>query len=340
MPILDHRFKDVMHHFHGGARLHVFLILFLRGNVRNRCWPSMRRIAKDTGYALAAVNEAKKWLEEHGAIEVVKYDQRIGEEKKGINHLQNVYQLTGVIKFNGVTYPYLYVPQNETSDNETSRIETEVVKEFKSVKKRKETTFAPASQGARVGVPSIADEADDPSMFSIPGKKALAGQSKNATQDAHTPLKGKDSKAEDTTALSPIPDAPLSQAAPKKRSEKQLANDARIEALRVALAVGRGKEDIPLQGKEISNYSKIANELVEGGVPCEDFLAYVQYWNTVAQTWPGGLTLNSLVKPGRITDFKSFRAKNPTEKSTTLPAYRSYSPQNDVAYSADSDGSQ
>lgn len=110
----------------------------------------------------------------------------------------------------------------------------------------------------------------------------------------------------------------------------------------MALAVGRGKEPIALQGREISNYSKVANELVDGGVPVEDFLAYVEYWNKAAQGWPGGLTLNSLIKPGRITDFKTWykTRKKPvlsdfdgTQVSTTTTGVkRGYSRENDPAY--------
>jgi hypothetical protein len=197
VPTLDHRFKDVMHHFHGGARLHVYLILVLRANIRNRCWPSMRRIAKDTGYALAAVNEAKKWLQEHGAIEIVKYEHRVGDEKRDVNHLQNVYQLTGVIKFAGVTYPCLYVPQietseNETSRNETSQIETEVVKvvevvpDTKKEKKKKDTT-----------IPAVAVSA----VSSVPfnGENESSAQAENRKQD--------EAKATATTPplIAPVP---------------------------------------------------------------------------------------------------------------------------------------
>ena len=145
----DFKFRNALSEFHGGARLHVLLAMMLHANVRNRCWPSMRGLAKETGYALAAVNDAKNWLEEHGAIEIVKYEQRIGEEKTPkINHLVNVYQLTGVIKFGEITYPVLYVPQsdtsnvyvpqNETSRNETLICDTEVVTSVKPVQKKEE----------------------------------------------------------------------------------------------------------------------------------------------------------------------------------------------------------
>lgn len=202
----DFGFRDVLREFHGGARLHVLMAMVLHANVRNRCWPSMRGLAKETGYALAAVNEAKKWLEEHGAIEIVKYSERVNEEKEqNANHLQNVYQLTGVIKFNGKTYPVQYVgkgeqkdasnydvPQNETSHIETSRNETlicgtEVVTSVKSfqeekiVKGKKRKDSAPAT-------------ADAHATDSNPSTSSLQGAKKSARTDK-APTRGK--RAED-----------------------------------------------------------------------------------------------------------------------------------------------
>lgn len=238
---------------------------------------------------------------------------------------------------------------------------------------KKETTLRPAiadreRAASPSHTPSVADEADDASMFKKPSTRQLSAQAENGTKRltaAQTPspsLKQKPPTAENTTPHPPIAAAPPSpaaemQAAPEaiekgvsitpekkvaKRSEKQMINDARIEALRVALAVGRGKEPIALEGREISNYSKVANELVEGGVPVEDFLPYVQYWNKAAQGWPGGLTLNSLIKPGRITDFKTWHKTRkkavisdsmPYQVSTTTDnAYGRYDPASDPAY--------
>ena len=210
---LDFNFREALPYLHGGARLNVLVALLLRANVRNRCWPSMRRLAKDTGYALAAVNDAKKWLEEHGAIEIVKYEHRVGDEKKGINHLQNVYQLTGVITLEGKTYRYIYVPQIETSENETSIRETEVVTSLKSLQKKQTKQV--------VVVPEHAAESTD-----VPLK---------AEQPQPTPLdvlrEGTDDEQPPTdTSLSKVPPKVLSQTAEalvttlsKAKASRQLA---------------------------------------------------------------------------------------------------------------------
>lgn len=148
-------------------------------------------------------------------------------------------------------------------------------------------------------------EAEDSSMFT-----PLTGKQKSAQADISA------KRLENATATTPPPPAhsPAPAAAKGKRTEKQLANDARIEALRVAMFKGRGKPDIALQGKEISNYASVAKQLIEGGIAQEDFLAYVEYWHKAAQSWPGGLTLNSLVKPGRMIDFKSWYAEEAENK--------------------------
>jgi hypothetical protein len=226
--------------------------------------------------------------------------------------------------------------------------------------------------------PSLADEADDPAMFQKPtarqlssrvenGRKRLTATTPMSSATAPSPsLKPKSPTAQNTTAPIPHSAAPLSPAdAPvsvddvekfsskleqdkgkkpaAKRSERQLINDALVEALRVAFFKGRGKEPVELGRKEFSNYLKVAQDLVGDGVPSEQFLEYVQYWNRAAQSWPNGLTLNSLTTPGRISDFKSWyasRTKNAisgdsrgSQVSTTPnTAKRGYDPRNDPAY--------
>jgi hypothetical protein len=132
MSTLDWKLREALPHLRDNGRLNVLIALILRANVRNRCYPSMRVIAKDTGYGLEAITGAKKWLEEHGAIELVPVSKRIGDEKKIRSNRQHVYQLTGMIEIDGFTYPYFYV----------SPTETEVVKDSKDLKKRRKDSVA------------------------------------------------------------------------------------------------------------------------------------------------------------------------------------------------------
>jgi hypothetical protein len=113
-------------------RWNVLTVLILYANIRNRAW-----VTTDTMVKLAANGnrskafEAKEWLIAHKAIELVPYEQRIGDEAQ-LPPRQNIYQLTGCIELEDHRYHYLYVGEMESpvghsvgadtfesSDNET-----------------------------------------------------------------------------------------------------------------------------------------------------------------------------------------------------------------------------
>lgn len=91
-----------------GKRLDVLIDLILRANIRLRCYPGVRKIAKDIGATNTPTSDAKQWLEEHGAFVLVPYSKRVDEELK-LPPKQHVYQLTGVIQLEGKSYQYLYM---------------------------------------------------------------------------------------------------------------------------------------------------------------------------------------------------------------------------------------
>lgn len=152
MATLDWQLREVLPQLSQNGRLNVLIALILRANVRNRCWPSLNLISSDTGFGLEAVSKAKKWLLTHKAIDLVKYGQRLGDEKKTPPR-QHVYQLTGVIEIDGTTYNYLYTPVQSfgirsfnPSANETSVSEGEGSSIFKGDSKKESA----ASDEARV----------------------------------------------------------------------------------------------------------------------------------------------------------------------------------------------
>lgn len=225
---LDFNFRNAMHYLRDSGRLNVLVALMLHTNVRNRCWPSMRLLCKETGFAMAAVTEAKKWLEEHGAIEIVKYEHRVADEKAEVNHLQHVYQLTGILKIDGKTYHYLYVSQSETSASETSQSETsasetEVVKVVKSVesgksvKKKKETTSVAADASTAATPSTTNDKAPEPQSQGASSSKAK-GKKSTRVQDVEG--------ANVTTPLSPVAPAPSLRAPRKKSTTARIIDDA------------------------------------------------------------------------------------------------------------------
>jgi hypothetical protein len=303
MSVLDWRLRDALHHLSTNGRLNVLIALILRANVRNRCYPSMKLIAKETGFGLATITEAKKWLEEHGAIEVVPYAQRVGDEKEKIKSTrQHVYQLTGVLKVDGVTYPYFYVSESEISESEISVSETEVVKDSKKVQKRKVIVAASDEDRART--------ADSVVSSSVEAE----GDTRNAT-DTH-PL---------PSAAAPSPS--------RARSAAQLANDAMVDTLRWAWFEGRKLPIQDLGPTDYGLYLKRAKELRDGGIGSADVKAYVEYWHAASVTGGWTLTLNSLVSNGRMADYKAFKARGAQPVTAGAPAQtQAYDVRHDPAY--------
>lgn len=140
---IDYEIKKALKFLSKDCRWNVLTVLILHANVRNRCWPSMDTIQEmATSGNRAKATRAKKWLEKHGAFELVKFDKRVAEELK-FQPRQHVYQLTGLIKTcadkkcdcgaTGETFHYLYLGKSssiETFENvpietfESSSIET------------------------------------------------------------------------------------------------------------------------------------------------------------------------------------------------------------------------
>jgi hypothetical protein len=295
MPVLDHRLKDILHHFRDSGRLSLLIALISHANVRNRCWPSMRLLAKETGYGLAAINEAKKWLEETGAIEVVKYDERVGDEKKKINHLQNVYQLTGVIKLNGKVHPYLYVSVGETSASETSlsetsASETEVVKVVKVVpdkkkeKEKKETT-----------IPAVAVSGVSSSVINGKSEKSAQAEkgSKRLSKPTTTP----------TTPQPPAAPAPVAVDDVERFSAK--LDEVKGEKINPAVALGEAWGIAPANG-DFSLYMRKAKELLKD-IPIEEFKAYCDWRKKQAGDFASKLSIATLTGNGHVSAYLAQR---------------------------------
>lgn len=127
MRSLDYGLYDIMEQLSVDHRWDVLTVIMLRcDSVRNRSWPAMRTIAKKAcptsgvNGNLEMATRAKKWLMDHGAIELVPYKKRVGPELL-LPRNRHVYQLTGVINFDGKIYPYWYLPgAKHVSGDETT----------------------------------------------------------------------------------------------------------------------------------------------------------------------------------------------------------------------------
>jgi len=114
MTSLHWEVRKYAHDLRPDGRLAVLVVLILHSNVRLRCWPSVDLLEYETGWGRASVVDAKQWLIDHGAIELVPHDKRVGDELE-LPPRQHIYQLTGVITVNGVQHPYLYLNPKETA---------------------------------------------------------------------------------------------------------------------------------------------------------------------------------------------------------------------------------
>jgi len=133
--LLDYNLKQAMHFLSDKDRWNVLTVLILHTNNRNRCWPSTDTLARQGthGNRKQAVN-AKKWLEEHGAFQLVPYKKRCDEEQN-LPQRQHVYELTGYIQAchnptcdcggDGRRYSYLrHKPEAKSFEAESFEAET------------------------------------------------------------------------------------------------------------------------------------------------------------------------------------------------------------------------
>lgn len=229
MPVIDYKMRDTLHYLRDNGRLNVLIALILRANIRNRCWPSMSRLCADTGYSISVVNEAKKWLVKHKAIEVVPFKQRAGKECD-LPPRQTVYQLTGTLVIDDKTYPYLYHNEPDVSESEISEAEilaaeileseNEVVKVVKSVesgksvKKKKDTTYVAADAPTSVTPSTTNSKAPEPQSQGASSSKPKATRAQDV-DGAVIP-----------TPLSPVAPAPSLRAPRKKSTTARIIDDA------------------------------------------------------------------------------------------------------------------
>jgi hypothetical protein len=98
----------------GEGRGWTLVTLYWHTNAHLRCWPGVRRLAKQTGVALATNDKILDWLVERGAVLKVPYDKRLLEEK-ALSARKTIYQLTGVIRLDSGWTRYLEIANPETA---------------------------------------------------------------------------------------------------------------------------------------------------------------------------------------------------------------------------------
>jgi len=119
---LNWEFRHVLHHFRADGTLSVYICYLLHANLRNRSWPSIELLIKETGWSRASVVGAKKWLVDHAALQKVGMMQRIGTEEQSLHQRVDIMQVTGIVIIDGEAIPVLYFNQqtNEYLNNSAS----------------------------------------------------------------------------------------------------------------------------------------------------------------------------------------------------------------------------
>lgn len=114
---LNYDAKYAMRTLYAADRWGVLSVLILHSNGQAHAWPRTARICESLDRCIQQVIDARNWLIEHKAIELVPFDKRTGDEVK-LPKRQFVYHLTGKVEIDGKTIPYLYTqdPPVETSE--------------------------------------------------------------------------------------------------------------------------------------------------------------------------------------------------------------------------------
>ncbi len=127
-------------------RWNVLTVLILHSNIRNRCFVGLDTIAALATHGnRSKATRAKKWLESHGAFEIVPFDKRVADEL-ALPPRQHIYQLTGELrkckiktclcqKWEAPKYVYLYTGTIESLPIETIEIppNSSPIETFKSL---------------------------------------------------------------------------------------------------------------------------------------------------------------------------------------------------------------
>lgn len=106
--------RTELHHFKNEGRLAILVCMVLHKNTRNRAYPSVQTLAKETGYKKTAIVAGVQWLLDHYALIPVAYEYRAGDEKK-LHKRRNIYQVTGVIELEGKFHRYLHMNPEQWS---------------------------------------------------------------------------------------------------------------------------------------------------------------------------------------------------------------------------------
>ncbi len=137
--------KYALHFLTKQDRWNVLSVLIVHANTRNRCWPSLTKIAHSaTSGNRNHASDAKQWLLRHNAFRIIPYQKRFGEDEINLPRRQHIYELTGYIDTcddpncdcgaDSKRYMYLYVnipreanePKEEPKEDKKGKVKEQV----------------------------------------------------------------------------------------------------------------------------------------------------------------------------------------------------------------------
>jgi hypothetical protein len=125
MPTIHGRSHIAIKHFHANpAAMAVYWIYLARCNYENVAWPSLRLLVVDTKWSINVCREARQWLVEHKALELLKdyvrpdwraLDAKTRKRRLSLDHTE-YYRPTGTLEVGGKVYQMLYEAAKDNHD--------------------------------------------------------------------------------------------------------------------------------------------------------------------------------------------------------------------------------
>lgn len=169
-------------HDTSGAALYCLIALTSHANQRNRAWPTLKTLERETGYSYPTVQKSVQVLVDLGIVDIVPAKKRVGPEAD-LHHRHNVYQINDSFSHEGQTYHIFYAPGNvnrvNVNDVNVNDVSTEVSTNREGSKKEKST-------------PSIQPHPEKPDAASNQGVAPTAQQLKSEAPKKKASPRSKD----------------------------------------------------------------------------------------------------------------------------------------------------
>lgn len=249
----------------------VYLIYLSRLNRENVAWPSLRGLAKETAWSVNECRQARDFLVGHGALELVKdyvrpeWRKLPDKEKQRKTSLDKAeyYRPTGVLIVDGKTYHLLYIPASEASPalDDVSPDDTSHDVSRRAMSHTDDDRPGDTELDSITKLDSITAEGDSTEdSFAPDGTKGM--ESKN-------PLAPDFEESGAESAVNPSTPSAAPPPSPNGRSKKPARDNARLSALKNAIADAFDWDWKTMTKSEAGKIQAAATQLYDAGVAVE-----------------------------------------------------------------------